>query len=208
MKLVIMGAPGSGKGTVAESLSKEFHLKHISPGEILRDEVVKGTELGKEIKKYLDKGQLAPNEFVNEIVRLELKEAKNFILDGFPRALSQAEFLESIAKIDSVIFLDVPEEKVIERLGGRRICPECEAVYHEKYIKPKKAGLCDKCNVKLIQRDDDKPAVIKKRFQVYFEQTRPVIRYFEKRRLLRKVDASGSPAGVYQAVKKAVRAYS
>lgn len=184
MKLILLGAPGAGKGTQAKWISKEYGLPHISTGDILRQNVKEGTELGKEAKKYMDAGKLVPDELIIGMVkdRLAQDDCKNgFILDGFPRTIKQAEELEKITDIDAVLNIYVPFEKLIERITGRRSCPKCGAVYHIKYNPPKKEGICDACGTPLIQRDDDKEETVKKRLETYEEQTAPLIDYYEKK---------------------------
>ncbi|MBS3123464.1 nucleoside monophosphate kinase [Candidatus Woesearchaeota archaeon] len=203
MKIIILGPPGSGKGTISENLVKDFSAAHISPGEILREEVRKETTLGFEIKKYIEKGNLVPNQFVVEIVKLEIKEKKNFILDGFPRSLDQAEAIKDIP-LDAVLYLDVPEKIVLERFSGRRTCVNNHG-YHIKYLPPKKEGLCDIDGLPLSKRKDDQPKVIKERFKVYHKNTAPLVDYYKKKGLLISVDASPSPKKVYAEVKKALK---
>lgn len=201
MKLILLGPPGSGKGTVAAQLSKKFKLFALSAGELLREEIAKNTTLGKEIKKYLEKGKLVPDEFVTEMIKLEVKTKKSYILDGFPRSVKQAKAINDL-KINKVIYLNLPEKVVVERLSGRRICQRGKHTYHIKYLPPKKAGICDKDKTKLIQRNDDNPKVIRERFKVYHHITQPVIRFYQRKKLLQRVDARPSPEKVYAAVKK------
>jgi len=205
MKLILLGPPGSGKGTMSERLTKEFRLKHISPGEIFRDEIEKKTQLGREIKKHMERGGLVPDNLTNEIIKLEIEKQKNFLLDGYPRTLGQAHALDKFAKIDKVLLLEVSEKTVIERISGRRICSRCETPFHIKFIPPKKAGLCDKCGGKLMQRKDDAPASVKKRFQIYNEQVKHLKEFFQRKRLLRRIDASSTPKEVYLEIQKAVK---
>ncbi|MDP3734016.1 MAG: nucleoside monophosphate kinase [Nanoarchaeota archaeon] len=204
MKLIVLGAPGSGKGTVAEQLHQEFKLFSLSAGELLREEVAKNTTLGKEIKKYMEKGNLVPDTFVTEMVKLEVKTKKEYILDGFPRSVEQAKAIADL-KITKVIYLDVPEKIVIERLSGRRICKAGKHTYHLKYLPPKKKGICDKDKTRLIQRKDDYPKAIRERFKVYHHITQPVIHFYQRKKILQRVDASQSPEKVYAAVKKILR---
>lgn len=203
MKLILLGPPGSGKGTVSERLEKDFKLKHISAGELLREEVKKETTIGKDIKQFMDKGNLVPNKFVVEMVKLEIKGKDNYILDGFPRSVDQAELIEDLG-VNLVIYLEVPEEVIIERLSGRRVCSTGEHGYHIKYLPPKKEGICDHDGTKLIQRKDDKPEVIKERFKVYHENTQPLIAYYKKKGILKTVNGAEAPEVVYNDVKKVV----
>ncbi|MEK6937930.1 MAG: nucleoside monophosphate kinase [Nanoarchaeota archaeon] len=204
MRLILLGAPGSGKGTISEVLVDKLHLFHISPGELLREEVRKQTTIGKEIAKYIEKGELVPNKFVVEMVKLEIGKRKDFVLDGFPRSVEQAKEIKDL-KIDAVISLEVPEKVVIERFSGRRTCPKCNAGYHIKYIPPKKEGICDKCGERLIQRKDDAPQTVKERFKVYHKETAPLVEYYRKRRLLHQIDASSVPEEVSATVLELIK---
>ena len=190
---------------MSERLTKDFRLKHISPGEIFRDEIEKKTQLGREIKKHMERGGLVPDNLTNEIIKLEIEKQKNFLLDGYPRTIGQAHALDKFAKIDKVLLLEVSEKTVIERISGRRICSRCETPFHIKFIPPKKAGLCDKCGGKLMQRKDDAPASVKKRFQIYNEQVKHLKEFFQRKRLLRRIDASSTPKEVYLEIQKAVK---
>lgn len=187
MKLVLLGPPGSGKGTYSSRIAKEFEIPHISTGDLLREEVKKGTELGERAKEYMNRGELVPNEIVLEILKQRLQQPdceRGFILDGFPRNLEQAKILGTIATIDLVIYLDVPDEIIIERLSNRRICRECGAIYNLKSMPPKVPGKCDVCGSELYQRDDDKPETIKNRLEVYREQTKPLIDHYKEKGIL------------------------
>lgn len=192
MKVIFLGPPGVGKGTVATRVKDKLGIIQISTGDILREEVKKESDLGKKAKEYMDEGQLVPDEIVIKIIkrRVQKEDAREgFILDGFPRTIPQAEALEGEIEIDKVINFEAPEEVIIKRLSGRRVCSECGAIYHIKNIPPKKEGVCDKCGGELIQRDDDKPEAIKERLEVYKEQTEPLIDFYKKRNLLVTVDA-------------------
>ncbi len=205
MKIILLGPPGAGKSTVAETLEEEFNLFHLSIGRYLRDEVKRKTLIGRKIKSYIDKGDLVPRHFVNEIARLVLGRKRKYILDGFPRDLHQAQDVEDL-NVELVLYLDVPLAKVVERLSGRRVCPKDGKSYHIKYLKPKKKGVCD-CDgkTKLIRRKDDSIKAIKERFKVYQEETRPLIAYYKKKGILVKVSAVPLPTTVCKNVIKAVK---
>jgi len=187
MNIVIIGPQGSGKGTHSDILSKKLGIPHISTGDMFREEVKKGTELGKTLEKYMNEGKLVPDEIVNEVMKKRLSEddCKNgFILDGYPRNLNQAKMLDKIAKIDHVIYLDISDEKAIERISNRRQCRNCNAIYNLITIPPKKPGVCDKCGGPLYQRDDDKPDAVKERLKIFHEVTKPIIDYYRERGIL------------------------
>ena len=184
MKAVIFGAPGAGKGTYASRLQQKLGVETIATGDIFRKLIKQDSELGKKVKGYVEKGLLVPDEVVVEVLKQRLSqipEGKSFILDGYPRTLEQAKALESVTKIDVVLLLDVPDWIIIERLSSRRICRNCGTVYNIRFLKPKVEGVCDKCGRPLYQRSDDNPEVIKKRLQVYQEQSKPLLEYFKKK---------------------------
>ena len=203
MKLILLGPPGSGKGTISEKLIKDFHLIHISAGAILREEVEKDTTLGKEIKKYIDKGILVPDHLVVDIVKLEVHDTKNFILDGFPRTAQQAQDIADL-KIDTVIYLDISQEAVIERFADRRVCPQGHS-FNSTSLKPKQDGICDYDKLKLIRRKDDDPKIIKERFRVYNKETAPLIEYYRKQGILQTVNADQEPEKVYKEVRNVLK---
>jgi adenylate kinase len=192
----LLGAPGAGKGTHAKRLSSLLGIPHISTGDIFREEMEKNSELGQEVRRYVEKGELVPDEVVNQIVKKRLSQddcKKGFILDGYPRTLQQAEALEQILKelslpLKKVINLVVSEEEIIRRLSGRRICRNCGAIFHIVNMPPKKEGICDYCGGELYQRDDDKPEAIRHRLAVYHKQTEPLIRFYEEKGLLVNVN--------------------
>jgi len=199
MKLVILGPPGSGKGTVSEKMAKDFHLLHISVGDLLRKEAKRKTPLGKKIADYINKGDLVPYHMAVDIAKKAIGTKKNFLFDGFPRSLNQARAIEDL-NIDLVLYLDVPQQEVIKRLSGRRLDPVTGKTYHLQFLPPPKNIL-----QRLVQRKDDKPTVIKERFKVYHQQTEPVIRYYQKKGILAKVDGMGKPEAVYKMVKKIIK---
>ena len=186
MKAIIFGAPGSGKGTYASRLQAKLGVEVIAMGDIFRELMKEDSELGRKVKVYVEKGLLVPDEVVVEVLKQRLSKipkGKGFILDGYPRTLEQAKILESITKIDVILLLNVPDWIIIERLSSRRICRDCGTVYNIRFLKPKVEGICDKCTGPLYQRSDDNPEVIKKRLQVYQEQTRPLLEYFKEKKV-------------------------
>ncbi|MDY3072217.1 MAG: adenylate kinase [Eubacteriales bacterium] len=191
MKLILLGAPGAGKGTQAENISREYHIPQISTGNILRGEVKAGTELGLRVKDILAAGQLVPEEIVIEMVKKRLAEpdcANGYILDGFPRNIAQADALATFAQIDAVLVITVPDEKIVARMSGRRTCPTCGATFHVESNPPKKEGICDLCGAALTIRADDREEVVRDRLRVYHEQTEPLIAYYTERGLVRTVE--------------------
>lgn len=195
MRLIFLGPPGAGKGTQAEIISEEYDFLHVSTGEMLRNEIKNGTELGKKAKKYVNNGELVPDNLVIEILQLRLKESEKhhgIILDGFPRNLKQAESLEKkdILDVDHVLYFKLDKEIIIERLSHRLYCPDCKKFYNLKFNPPKKDNICDKCGRKLVRREDDKLESIKKRLEIYNEKTYPLIDHYKKLNKLIEIDAS------------------
>lgn len=214
MRLIMLGAPGAGKGTQAANLAKELNIPHISTGDIFRANIKNGTELGKKAKSYMDAGKLVPDELVCDLVadRIAKDDCKEgYILDGFPRTIPQAEALDKAVldlgtMIDYAVNIDVPDEAIITRMGGRRACLNCGATYHVQYNPPKKEGICDTCGHPLVLRDDDKPETVQTRLNVYHEQTQPLIDYYGKKKILVTVDGTQSMDKVFSDILKAVRA--
>ena len=198
MKIIMLGAPGAGKGTQAKMIAEKYSIPHISTGDIFRANIKGGTELGMEAKKYMDQGQLVPDELTVKILldRVAKDDCKNgYVLDGFPRTIPQAEVLDKALSelgdaVDYAIAVDVPDENIINRMGGRRACVTCGATYHMVHVPPKQEGICDKCGSELILRDDDKPETVKKRLDVYHAQTQPLIEYYTKKGILKSVDGT------------------
>ena len=198
MKIIMLGAPGAGKGTQAKMLAAKYGIPHISTGDIFRANIKEGTELGKKAKEYMDKGALVPDELVVDLVidRFAQDDAKNgYVLDGFPRTIPQAEALDNALQkngdsVDFAINVDVPDENIVNRMGGRRACVGCGATYHVKYNAPKVEGICDVCGKELILRDDDKPETVLNRLAVYHEQTQPLIDYYTNKGIERDVDGT------------------
>ena len=215
MRLVFFGAPGVGKGTQAQRLAAQEKIPQVSTGEILRESVKRGTPLGLRAKGYMDSGKLVPDEVVIGLVREKLTSpecARGYILDGFPRTVAQAEALDRMFKetgapgLDHVISFEVPNEEIVRRLSGRRSCSACQTVYHIEHDAPKREGVCDKCSGALAQRADDKPETVLARLKVFDQQTRPLVEYYQKQGLLRRVDATVSIDQVYKQLLAVVHA--
>jgi adenylate kinase len=199
MRLIILGAPGAGKGTQTKVLCERFGIPHISTGNILREAVKAGTPLGRDAERYMNAGDLVPDEIVTGIVAERLKEAdcaSGFVLDGFPRTVAQAESLDGLLKkadvlIDRVVAIEVPEDEIIKRLGGRRTCRNCQTMFHVDYFPSKVEGICDQCGGELYTRDDDTETSILNRLQTYDKQTSPLVGFYENAGLLTRIDGTG-----------------
>ena len=208
MKIIMLGAPGAGKGTQAKKIAEKYQIPHISTGDIFRANIKNGTELGKKAKTYMDQGLLVPDELVCYLVvdRVKQEDCKNgYILDGFPRTIPQAESLDEALgqmgeSLDYAINVDVPDEHIVNRMSGRRACVGCGATYHMVYAPTKKEGVCDVCGAELILRDDDKPETVQKRLSVYHEQTQPLIDYYKGKGILKDVDGTKDMDVVFQAI--------
>jgi adenylate kinase len=186
MRLIIFGPPGSGKGTYASRIKPKFGIAHISTGDIFRDAIKHKTSLGKIADRYISKGKLVPDKITNEIFKKRIKRKdcrKGFILDGYPRSISQVKFLEKISKIDAIINLSVPDWLIVKRLTARESCKKCGTIYNKLTLKPKKKGICDKCGGELFQRNDDTPKVVKKRLNLFKRQIYPLIKYYRKNKV-------------------------
>jgi adenylate kinase len=212
LNLILFGPPGAGKGTQAERLQADFRLPFISTGEMLRANVKEGTELGKEAQKYMDAGELVPDDLIvaMAVERLNQDDARDgFILDGFPRTVEQADALDKALaelgrRVTAAILIDVPVEEVIRRLSGRRVCTKAGHNYHVEFDPPKHDEVCDQDGSRLIQRDDDKPEVVEKRLHVYHDQTEPLIDYYDQRGLMRRIDGTRSPAEVHDHIRAVI----
>lgn len=208
MKIIMLGAPGAGKGTQAKMIADKYGVPHISTGDIFRANIKHGTELGMEAKKYMDQGLLVPDELTVRILldRVAQDDCKNgYVLDGFPRTIPQAEVLDSeLTKlgdhIDYAINVDVPDENIVKRMSGRRACLTCGATYHIEHVPPKKEGICDVCGSELVLRDDDKPETVKNRLNVYHEQTQPLIDFYTEKGVLKTVDGTVPMEEVFAAI--------
>ncbi len=208
MKIIMLGAPGAGKGTQAKLIADKYGIPHISTGDIFRANIKNGTALGMEAKSYMDQGLLVPDELTVKILldRVAQEDCKKgYVLDGFPRTIPQAEVLDQELvklhdQIDHAIDVDVPDENIIRRMGGRRACVSCGATYHIEYIKPHKEGICDECGQELVLRDDDKPETVGKRLDVYHEQTQPLIDFYDRKGILKTVDGTQDMQDVFDAI--------
>ena len=208
MKIIMLGAPGAGKGTQAKMIADKYGVPHISTGDLFRANIKNGTELGMEAKKYMDQGLLVPDELTVRILldRVAQDDCKNgYVLDGFPRTIPQAEVLDSeLTKlgdhIDYAINVDVPDENIVKRMSGRRACLTCGATYHIEHVPPKKEGICDVCGSELVLRDDDKPETVKNRLNVYHEQTQPLIDFYTEKGVLKTVDGTVPMEEVFAAI--------
>ena len=208
MKIVMLGAPGAGKGTQAIRIAEKYGIPHISTGDIFRANVKQGTELGKKAKFYMDQGLLVPDELTTDLVvnRIRQEDCENgYVLDGFPRTIPQAECLtKALANLDDgldyALNIDVPDESIVERMSGRRACVNCGETYHLSYMTPKVEGYCDRCGAKLILREDDRPETVQRRLDVYHAQTQPLIDYYENEGILVQVDGLQSPDGVFDSI--------
>ncbi|MDO5574311.1 MAG: adenylate kinase [bacterium] len=210
MKIIMLGAPGAGKGTQAKMIADQYGIPHISTGDIFRANIKEQTELGMEAKTYMDKGALVPDELTVKILldRVAKDDCKSgYVLDGFPRTIPQAEVLDKAVKelnetIDYAINVEVPDENIIKRMSGRRACLACGATYHVEHVPPKKEGICDRCGKELVLRDDDKPETVKKRLEVYHAQTQPLIEYYNKKNILKEVDGTKDMKDVFADIVK------
>ena len=208
MKIIMLGAPGAGKGTQAKMIAEKYSIPHVSTGDIFRANIKNGTELGKQAKEYMDAGKLVPDELTVKILldRVAQDDCKDgYVLDGFPRTIPQAEVLEYALnklgdKIDYAINVDVPDENIVRRMSGRRACLKCGATYHIEHIPPKQEGICDTCGSELVLRDDDKPETVLNRLKVYHDQTQPLIDFYTERNVLKSVDGTRDMKEVFDAI--------
>ena len=208
MKIIKLGAPGSVKGPQAKMIAESYKIPHISTGDMFRLNIKNGTELGMEAKEYMDQGLLVPDELTVRILldRVAREDCKDgYVLDGFPRTIPQAEVLEDALnrlgdKIDYAINVEVPDENIVRRMGGRRACLSCGATYHIEHVPPKKEGICDQCGQELVLRDDDKPETVQNRLRVYQEQTQPLIDFYSTRGVLKSVDGTQDMQDVFHGI--------
>jgi len=208
MKIIMLGAPGAGKGTQAKKLAAKFNIPHISTGDIFRDNIKNKTALGKKVEEYIEKGLLVPDELVLEMImdRLNEPDCKDgYVLDGFPRTIPQAKALDEALdkkndRIQYAIDVDVPDDVIVRRMAGRRACLNCGRTYHIETLRPKVDGICDYCDNKLVLRDDDKPETVKKRLEVYHEQTQPLLEYYKEKGILYSVDGTKAIDDIYNEI--------
>ena len=208
MKIIMLGAPGAGKGTQAKRIADKYSIPHISTGDIFRANIKNGTELGKKAKEYMDKGMLVPDELTVDLVidRVKSEDCQNgYVLDGFPRTIPQAEALDVALgkrdeKIDFAVNVEVPDENIVNRMSGRRACVGCGATYHLVYAPTKKEDICDTCEGELILRADDKPETVQSRLEVYHNQTQPLIEYYTNKNVLKEVDGTIDIEKVFEAI--------
>lgn len=208
MKIVMLGAPGAGKGTQAKMIAEKYGIPHVSTGDIFRANIKNGTALGMEAKKYMDQGRLVPDELTVKILLDRVAQpdcANGYVLDGFPRTIPQAEVLDEALqgqgeKLDWAVNVDVPDGNIVRRMSGRRACLKCGATYHIEHIPPKKEGACDACGSELVLRDDDRPETVQNRLKVYHEQTQPLIDFYTGKGILRSVDGTRDMRDVFAAI--------
>jgi adenylate kinase len=208
-RIIFLGPPGAGKGTQAERLAEDLKIKKISTGDILREAVAKGTELGQRAKSYMERGELVPDEIILGIIEEAINDEEGFILDGFPRNINQAKALDEMLarkglNITHVIFLDVPDEEIIKRITYRRVCLKCGAVYNLIFNPPKEDEICNNCGSKLVQREDDREEVVRKRLEVYRGSTEALVKIYEERGVLRKIDGLGDREEVFRRIREAL----
>lgn len=203
--ILILGAPGAGKGTQSANLVEEFDIDHVTTGDALRANKDMETAYGTP-RRFMEAGELVPDPVVNEIVEAALEEVDGYVLDGYPRNPEQAEFLDDITSLDIVLYLDVSREELVDRLTGRRVCSECGRNYHVDYSPPAEAGICDECGGDLIHREDDTDEIVRERIRVYEENTEPLIDHYASEGLLVRIDGEQPPEGVWTDVKSAVEA--
>ncbi len=210
MKIIMLGAPGAGKGTQAKKIAEKYKIPHVSTGDIFRSNIKEKTSLGMEAKAYMDKGQLVPDELTVKILLDRVAKddcSDGYVLDGYPRTIPQAEVLDKAVKelgekIDFAINVEVPDENIVKRMGGRRACVGCGATYHIEHMPPKKENICDNCGGELIIRDDDKPETVKNRLKVYHDQTEPLIKYYSEKGILKEVDGTKDAEEVFRDIIK------
>lgn len=207
MRLILLGAPGAGKGTQADFITEKLGIPVVSTGNLLRSAIAHGTELGKKAASYMDNGSLVPDELVLDLVRERIGQPdcrKGMVFDGFPRTLAQAEALDKVMEVDMVLFLKVEDEAIVQRMSGRRTCPECQTTYHVVSHPPRVEGICDKCGAALGIRKDDRPEVVRQRLAVYHKQTEPIVKYYQQKGLLRVIDSEETVEGTSALVAQAL----
>ncbi|MFB6347787.1 MAG: nucleoside monophosphate kinase [bacterium] len=202
-KILLMGPPGCGKSTQAHSISVTYNIPHISAGRLLKDTRDVETEYGRP-SDYMERGELVPNPLVNRLVHFRVNDATEFVLEGYPRNVSQQEYLEGVTEINRMIVLDLPEREILERLTARRICEDCGTIFNNDFSPPEKAGVCDRCGGNLYRRKDDRPDAVKHRFEVYEHRTRPVLERYQKRPGFVRIDATGTTREVWERIRSTI----
>lgn len=202
-RILLLGAPGAGKGTQSKRLAEKYDIEHVTTGDALRANKDMETEYGTP-RSFMEKGELVPDAVVNEIVRAALEDADGYVLDGYPRNLSQAEYLTEITDLDAVLYLKVAESELVERLTGRRVCSECGTNFHVKFNQPEEEGVCDECGGELVQRDDDTEETVRERLSVFEENTAPVIEHYRDEGVLVEIDGEQTPGDVFEDIVAAV----
>ncbi|MCS7183365.1 MAG: adenylate kinase [Thermoanaerobaculum sp.] len=213
LDVVVLGAPGAGKGTQAKRLAKEFNLFHVATGDLLREEVAKGSELGQQAARFMQRGELVPDELVAQMLVGRLHSQRGMagcVFDGYPRTQAQAELLDGLLaelgrRVDVAVYLEVSDDEIVSRLGGRRTCPRCGAVFHVRTQPPAQEGLCDVCGTALVVRDDDREDIVRQRLAVYRSHTEPLLQLYAGRGVLRRISGEGSPEQVFGRLAEAVR---
>ena len=202
IKITLIGPPGSGKGTQSMQLKNSYVVSHVSSGDVLRNEVKNGSDLGKKVKTYMDRGEIGPAELITEVILnfVDTNCQDGFVLDGFPRTVYQAEELQKRQNLDAALFISVPEDEIVTRITGRRICNNCNRIFHVTYSPPQEPDLCDDCQSPLMQRSDDTRETVLTRMRVFNEQTKPVLDFYERTGLLKTIDGKASPLDVYKKI--------
>lgn len=208
IKITLIGPPGSGKGTQSLQLKNSYAVSHVSSGDVLRSEVEKGSDFGKKVKTYMERGEIGPAELITEVIlnHVDTNCQDGFVLDGFPRTVYQAEELQKRQNLDAAVFISVAEEEIVDRITGRRICPGCNRIFHITYDPPQKPDVCDDCQGRLMKRNDDTEETVVNRMRVFNEETKPVLDFYRRAGLLQTIDGASSPERVFKKIKETISA--